>query len=457
LAHFSNKRLSTSLAGRRDFQHKRGMKMLLTPLAVALLAVPAHAALAPVERKIAVAVDADQDRSITLLEKLVNENSGSLNPEGVTKVGEMMRAELEPLGFAVRWVPMTETKRAGHLIAVHKGNGRGKRMLLIGHLDTVFEPASPFRGFTRKGDQGIGPGAGDDKGGIVVMVMALRAMHAAGTLKDADIEVVLTGDEEDAGDPIEVARRDLIEAGKRADAALDFDGLSIEDGKDMGSIARRSSDSWTVTVSAKSGHSSGIFAPGVGDGAIYGLAKIVTAFRTELPEPNLTFNVGLIAGGSDVTLNEGRIAGTVAGKSNIIAATATARGDLRALSNDQIDRVKGKMSAIVARPLAGATAEISFDPGGYPAMAPTEGNRALLGQLNGVNRDLGLAEMAPLDPLKRGAGDIGFVANDVAGLVGLGPSGSGSHAPGEAVDLSSFGRQAKRGAILMTRLSRTPR
>jgi len=433
------------------------MKILLTPLAAALLAFPAHAALAPAERKMATAVDADQERSIALLEKLVNENSGSLNPEGVTKVGEMMRAELEPLGFAVHWVPMTETKRAGHLIAVHKGNGRGKRMLLIGHLDTVFEPASPFRGFTRKGDQGIGPGAGDDKGGIVVMVMALRAMHAAGTLKDADIEVVLTGDEEDAGDPIEVARRALIEAGKRADAALDFEGLSIEDGKDMGSIARRSSDSWTVTVTARSGHSSGIFAPGVGDGAIYGLAKIVTAFRTELPEPNLTFNVGLIAGGSDVTLNEGRIAGTVAGKSNIIAATATARGDLRALSNDQIQRVKAKMTAIVARPLAEAAAEISFDPGGYPAMAPTEGNRALLGQLNGVNRDLGLAEMAPLDPLKRGAGDIGFVANDVAGLVGLGPSGTGSHAPGEAVDLSSFGRQAKRGAILMTRLSKQAR
>jgi len=433
------------------------MKIILAPLAAALLAVPAHAALAPAERKMAAAVDADQERSIALLEKLVNENSGSLNPEGVTKVGEMMRAELEPLGFAVRWVPMTETKRAGHLIAVHKGNGRGKRMLLIGHLDTVFEPASPFRGFTRKGDQGIGPGAGDDKGGIVVMVMALRAMHAAGTLKDADIEVVLTGDEEDAGDPIEVARRDLIEAGKRADAALDFEGLSVENGKDMGSIARRSSDSWTVTVTARSGHSSGIFAPGVGDGAIYGLAKIVTEFRTELPEPNLTFNVGLIAGGSDVALNEGRIAGTVAGKSNIIAATATARGDLRALSNDQIERVKGKMTAIVARPLPGAKAEISFDPGGYPAMAPTEGNRALLNQLNGVNRDLGLAEMAPLDPLKRGAGDIGFVANDVAGLVGLGPSGSGSHAPGEAVDLASFGRQAKRGAILMTRLSKQAR
>lgn len=433
------------------------MKIVLAPLVAALLAVPAHAALSPAERRMAAAVDADQDRAIALLERIVNQNSGSLNPEGVTRVGEMMRAEFEPLGFAVRWVPMGETGRAGHLIAVHKGNGRGKRMLLIGHLDTVFEPSSPFQTFTRKGDIGEGPGAGDDKGGIVVMLMALRAMHAAGTLKDADIEVVLTGDEEDAGDPIEVARRDLIEAGKRADAALDFEGLSIENGKDMGSIARRSSDSWTVTVTARSGHSSGIFAPGVGDGAIYGLAKIVGAFRTELPEPDLTFNVGLIAGGSDVTLDAGRIAGTVAGKTNVIAATAVARGDLRALSNEQIERVKGRMQAIVARPLAGASAEISFDPGGYPAMAPTQGNRTLLATLNGINRDLGLAEMQPLDPLKRGAGDIGFVANDVPGLVGLGPSGAGSHAPGETVDLSSFPRQAKRAAILMTRLSREPR
>ena len=196
------------------------------------------------------AVDAEQGRSLALLERLVNQNSGSLNLPGVTAVGRMMRAELEPLGFTVEWIDMKAAGRAGHLVARHKGpsTGRtGKKMLLIGHLDTVFEPDSPFQKWKRRGNWGAGPGAADDKGGMVVMVAALRAMQAAGTLKDADIEIVLTGDEEDTGNPIEIARRDLIAAGKRADVALDFEGLIVDGGRDMGSIARRSSGSWTVT------------------------------------------------------------------------------------------------------------------------------------------------------------------------------------------------------------------
>jgi len=429
----------------------------LVPLAAALLAVPAHAELSSAEKRMVASVEADQERSVALLERLVNQNSGTLNLEGVEKVGRMMRAELEPLGFQVRWVPMAEAQRAGHIVAVHKGNGRGKRLLLIGHLDTVFEPSSPFQTFKREGDKGIGPGAADDKGGMVVMLMALRAMQAAGTLKDADIEVVLTGDEEEAGNPIEISRRDLVAAGKRADAALDFEGLSTENGKDMGSIARRSSNSWSVTVKAKGGHSSGIFSADAGDGAIYALTNIIAAFRKELPEQNLTFNVGLIAGGATVTPSEGGVALTARGKTNIIPETAVAYGDFRTLSDEQTERVLAKMRAIVARPAPGATAEFTFDPGSYPAMAPTQGNRALLASLNTVNRDLGLAEMAPLDPLKRGAGDIAFVAKDVDGLVGLGPTSTGDHAPGETVDLDSFQRQAKRAAILMTRLSREPR
>jgi glutamate carboxypeptidase len=405
----------------------------------------------------AATVDAEYERSVALLEKLVNQNSGSLNIEGVTAVGRMMRVELEPLGFDVRWVPLPETKRAGHIVATHKGDGRGKRLLLIGHLDTVFEPDSPFQKFVRKGEEAEGPGAGDDKGGMVVMVAALRAMQAAGTLKDADIEIVLTGDEEDAGDPIEVARRDLVEAGKRADAALDFEGLSVIDGQDWGSIARRSSSSWTIRVTAQGGHSSGVFSEGRGDGAIYAIARILAAFRQELPEPNLTYNVGLIAGGAEATLDKDGIRATASGKTNIIAEEAIARGDLRTLADEQTARVKTRMQAIVARPYAGAKAEIRFDPGSYPAMAPTEGARALLDRLNGVNRDLGLKEMPALDPLRRGAGDIAFVAKDVDGLVGLGVNSRGDHAPGETVDLDSIRRQAKRAAILMTRLSRERR
>jgi len=423
-------------------------------VALQLALIPAaQAKLSKAESGMAKTVDAEQARSLALLEKLVNQNSGSQNLEGVEKVGAMMRAELEPLGFKVEWKPMRDTGRAGHLIATHTGKPDAKRLLLIAHLDTVFEPDSPFQKFTRKGDMGEGPGAGDDKGGMVVIVAALRAMKAAGTLKDANIEIHMTGDEEDSGSPIEKARANLIDAGKRSDVALDFEGLVRDNGADMGSVARRSSDSWTVTATGKSAHSSGIFSAAAGDGAIYELTRIVYRFRTELPEPNLTFNVGLIAGGQQAELDAGGIRATVNGKTNIIAPIAIARGDLRALSPEQIERVKAKMAAIVAEHAPGTDAKLSFDPGGYPSMAPTDGNRALLAKLNGVNRDLGLAEMAPLDPLKRGAGDISFVAADVDGLAGLGPYSTGDHAPGEAVDIPSISRQATRAAILMSRLS----
>ena len=426
---------------------------LATLIALQLALVPAaQAKLSKAESGMAKTVAAEQPRSLALLEKLVNQNSGSLNLEGVEKVGQMMRAELEPLGFKVEWKPMTDTGRAGHLIATHVGRPDAKRLLLIAHLDTVFEPDSPFQKFARKGDMGEGPGAGDDKGGMVVIVAALRAMKAAGTLKDANIEIHMTGDEEDSGSPIEKARADLIEAGKRSDVALDFEGLVRDNGADMGSVARRSSDSWKVIATGKASHSSGIFSAAAGDGAIYELTRIIHRFRTELPEPNLTFNVGLIAGGQQAELDAAGIRATTNGKTHSIPAIAIARGDLRALSPEQIARVKAKMTSIVADHAPGTDATISFDPGGYPPMAPTDGNRALLVKLNGVNRDLGLAEMAPLDPLKRGAGDISFVAADVDGLAGLGPYSTGDHAPGEAVDIPSIARQATRAAILMSRL-----
>ena len=404
-------------------------------------------------------VDAEQARTLAMLEIWVNQNSGSLNMEGVTRVGDMLRAELEPLGFEVEWLDMRATGRAGHLVARHKGNGRGKRMLLIGHLDTVFEPDSPFQRWVRKSpDEAEGPGAGDDKGGMAVMVAALRAMHAAGTLKNADITVFLTGDEEDSGNPIEAARRDLIAAGQWADVALDYEGLVIDNGRDMASIARRSSDSWTVNVKARTGHSSGVFSLSAGFGANYELARILDDFRRELREDKLTFNVGLVGGGTSAALDEGRIRLNATGKTNIIAETAIARGDLRAINQAQIDRAQAKMNAIVARSLPGATATITFDTDGYPPMAEKPGSRALLGQLNAVNSDLGFATMEALDPLKRGAADISFVATEVeGGLNGLGPHSYGDHAPGETVNIPSIWRQAKRAAILMSRLASQPR
>ena len=429
------------------------MKAGLIAGALLLAGTPAMAALSPAERAMTQSVEAGYEPAIGLLETLVNQNSGSMNFAGVKAVADMLRPQFEALGFTVTWQPMDAAKRAGHLIAVHKGRAGTTKMLLIGHLDTVFEPDSPFQTFERTGDLAKGPGVADDKGGVVTMLLALKAMQAAGTLKNANIEVVLTGDEEDSGEPISIARADLIQAGKRADVALDFEGLSVEDGKDMGSIARRSSNSWTLTATGKSGHSSGIFSATAGDGAVYELARIIVAFRKELPEPNLTFNVGLIGGGQSADVDKDGVRIAVTGKTNIIPPIAVAKGDFRTLSEEQTARVRAKMQAIVgAGHLPGTSASIAFDMG-YPSMAPTAGNRALLAKLNGVNADLGLATMPELDPLKRGAGDISFVSQDVNGLIGLGVTSTGDHSPAEQADLSSMKRQAKRAAILMSRLA----
>lgn len=431
------------------------MRHLLLLLALVSLAMPARAQLSREEQRMVAAVDAEQDRSIALLERLVNRNSGSLNLEGVRAVGQMMRAELEPLGFTVRWVDMAETGRAGHLVATHPG--RGRNVLLIAHLDTVFEADSPFQRFEREGNRATGPGIGDDKGGMVVIVAALRAMQAAGTLRDANITIVLTGDEERTGSPIAVARRDLIAAGRLADYALEFENLVSVDGVDYGSVARRSSTNWTIVARGRTGHSSGVCGQFMGCGAIYELARILDAFRRELPEPNLTYNVGVMAGGTPATLDADGFRTSAAGKTNVVAETAIARGDLRSLTPEQDARARARMQAIVAQHLPHTGAEISFDEDAYPPMAPTEGNRALLARLNAVNRDLGLAEMPEYDPARRGAADSSFVARDVDTLAGLGASGGSSHAEGEWVDLGSLPRQAKRAAILITRLTRERR
>ncbi|MET0369954.1 MAG: M20/M25/M40 family metallo-hydrolase [Sphingobium sp.] len=430
------------------------MRNRIALTALVLLACPAQAALSLSERMAIASVERGYEPAVLLLERLVNQNSGSMNLAGVKAVADMLRPEFEALGFTVTWQPMGPAKRAGHLIAQHKGKAGTKRMLLIGHLDTVFEADSSFQTFERYGDRAAGPGVGDDKGGVVTMLLALKAMQAAGTLKGANIEIVLTGDEEDAGDPLEFARADLIAAGRRADVALDFEGLAQEEGRDMGSISRRSSNGWTLTVTGMSGHSSRIFSPAFGDGAIYELARILTAFRDQLPEPDLTFNVGLTGGGQSADLDRDGVRIAVSGKTNIIPSIAVAKGDFRTLSPQQTDRVKAKMRAIAGQgTLRGTSAAIAFDPGGYPPMAPTPGNKALLAQLNIINADLGLPAMPVLDPLKRGAGDISFVAADVDGLVGLGLASTGDHSAAETADLASMKRQAKRAALLMGRLS----
>ena len=301
-----------------------------------------------------------------------------------------------------------------------------------------------------------GPGAGDDKGGMAVMVAALRAMQAAGTLKNADITVFLTGDEEDAGPGRDRAPRPDRggQAGRRR-ARFRRAGPG-RTASDMGSIARRSSDEWTLTVTApQRPFERHLHARRRALARSTSWRGSSTRFRRELPEDKLTFNVGLIGGGATAELDAGRIRVTATGKTNIIAGTADrARRPARASAPSRSPAPRRRCRRSSRSRCPAPRPRSSSTPDGYPPMAPTAGNRALLDRLNAVNRDLGLPEMGELDPVKRGAGDISFVAADVDGLAGLGPASRGDHAPGRnGRHRQRSARQAKRAAILMSRLA----
>ncbi len=418
--------------------------------------------LSPPERRMVEAVDKGTAGDVAMLERLVDINSGTMNPRGVVAVKDVLMPRMEALGFRVRWVPMEkETGRAGDLVAEHvcaAGPGHcGRRMLLIGHMDTVFEPSSAFQRYSvvpgTEGKVATGPGVNDMKGGLVVMLAALEAMKAAGGLDGAEIRVVLSGDEERHGEPVELARRDMVEAAKKSDVALEFETGSRRNGAETISISRRSSTTWKLETKGQTGHSSGIFNERMGAGAIYEMTRILDGFRTELPEAGLTFNVGMVLGGATAERNADGTGGAATGKANVIPPVALADGDLRTLNNEQTERVEARMRAIVEKHLPKTEARIEFGEG-YPAMAPTEAGHRLVRELNEVNAGLGYPAMEELDPMLRGAGDISFVAEYVPGLVGVGAMGDGAHAEGETVFLETIPRQAKRMAVLMYRMSK---
>lgn len=429
-------------------------RRLLTVLLVA--ASPAAGQqLTAVERRVVSAVDRGTPAAITLLERTVNINSGTHNFAGVRRVGDALSGEFRQLGFTTRWIEGASWKRAGHLVAEWKGNGRGRKVLLIGHLDTVFEEDSPFQKFVRTtGDSVRGPGIADMKGGNVVMLLALRALKDAGTLDNLQITAVFTGDEEDSGNPIELARRDLIAAADWAEVAIGFENGPPD--PHVAVVARRGSTGWLLRTSGVPSHSSQLFQPTVGSGAIYEIARILTAFHDSLSnEPKLTFNPGAIVGGTTVTFDSVQNRGTAFGKTNVVAESATVAGDLRALTPEQLERAKATMQRVTARHYPRTGARLTFDDG-YPPFAPTEGNQRLLQIVDQASRDAGLPPVEAVDPLRAGAADISFVAGRVEmALDGLGLKGRSDHTVEETADLSMLAVQAKRAALLLHRLTVT--
>lgn len=398
------------------------------------------------EEAIVAAVRSRSEAAIALLEESVRIPSATSNHAGVRAVGAVFARELESLGFETRWIDAPpELNRAGHLIAERTGT-TGKRLLLIGHLDTVIDGDW----FERDGSVARASGGVDMKGGNVVIVEALRAMHAAGTLEGHQIIVFLTGDEEEGGRPLALARAPLIEAAKRSDIGLAFEGTT----PGTVTVGRRGIEQWIVEVDARTGHSSGIFARGLGYGASFETARILDGFREALAgQPNVALNPAIIVSGSDTKFDPALHRGSTSGVTNIIADRAVIEGDVRYLTTEQRSEIMATMERIThTGNLPQTSARIRWNEG-YPSMPPTAGNYHLARILDGASRDLGMEPIEPGDPGRRGAGDVSFVAPWVDAIDGLGAMGSRSHTIDEVVRLDTLTDIAARVAVLMHRLT----
>ena len=403
------------------------------------------------EKEIQKFVEKNTNEAIDLLEKIVNINSGSLNIKGNQKVGKILQKDLDKLGFNTYWVTYPkEVKRSGHLFAEMRG-GKGKKITMVGHLDTVFEKDHPFQNFLRQGNKAYGPGVDDNKSGIVSMLYVMKALDHIGKLKDMNLTLVFIGDEEKLGAHSSIVRKELIDAGKWADIGLGFEGAT---GIETGTIARRSASSWILTTTGIQGHSSQVFSETLGYGAIFEASRIINSFREKLAEEEyLTFNPGVIVGGTDTNYDPVNAKGIAFGKTNVVSQSVTVHGGIRTISIKQLEDAIKSMEKIASNNLPGTTAKIEFKTS-YPPMEPTKANYALLDKLEEVNLALGYGNLEPLDPSKRGAADISFIAPYVdAALAGMGPDGQGAHSADEWLDLTSFPKTTTRSAILIYRLT----
>ncbi len=429
--------------------------LYITLTLILSLSLSATAQKGKVEKNILKSVDKHLDASLDLLKESININSGTMNFEGVRKVGELYKKELDALGFKTEMTNGEAYNRAGHLIAKMDGS-KGPKFLMIGHLDTVFELDSPFQELMMVNDSIMkGPGVADMKGGDVIIILAMKALKDAGVLEDLGIEIIMTGDEEKSGSPIELSKKDLIEGAKRADIALGFE--NGDNNPKTIVVSRRGSADWQLKVKGQPAHSSQVFSENIGVGAIYETSRILNEFYLQLSkEENLTFNPGFIIGGTEVAINDDKTGGTAFGKNNVVSQDVAVHGDIRAVSPEQLKMAKEKMMKIVSENYPKTTAELIFSDGGYPPLALTEGNTKLLSHFNTVSQDLGFGSVEPVNPRNAGAADISFTSGYVnMAIDGLGlTGGDGDHTIEETGNIDTVAVQAKITAVLMYRLMR---
>lgn len=386
-------------------------------------------------------LDGQEDDMVEMIERITNINSGSLNKPGVNEMADIFSRELQQLGFSISTLPGETIEMpscpgsnynidvADHVLASKAGNGT--RLLLMGHLDTVFPLNSPFQTFRREGDMMYGPGVSDMKGGLVVMLYALKALNEFAHLQDKSITLLLNSDEEVGS----LSSRKYLEQ----QALLHDYGLVYEPGTSL-VRQRKGLGQARFVITGKASHAGA--AHEQGRSAIKELAyKIVEIERMTDYESGVTVNVGVVNGG------EAR---------NTIAPCAEALIDLRYPQAQQGLDAVAQFEDIFASVYSYAvdSGEISTESWTNlhrPPKIPTPESDYLLQKTLSISKLLGQT----IGVGDSGGGTDGSLTQAVGlpTLDSLGGSGSGAHSDREEGRISSLVERAKLSAILIHRLT----
>jgi len=373
-------------------------------------------------------IDGWRTEQIEFLERLVNHDSGTDDVIDVNRVGAILAERVRGLGFTLNRV--ANERFGDHLVAEKSGTGR-KRFLFVGHYDTVFPSgtakARPFR--IDPEDRAWGPGVYDMKGGLAVLLYALRAHREARTRAwdEVNIALVFNADEE----RLSPTSRSVIEAEARRAHSVGI----LEPARPGGEyvMARKGAGTFQLEVTGKASHAG--LQPELGASAIWSLAQKVAALHalTNL-DKGVTVNVGTVRGGE---------------RPNVVAPHAAAEVDLRAWSQSDADEAIATMRKICETPhVAGTKAtfqgQLQFPP--WPPGLP--GTERLLEIMRGAGRELGVDVRA----IKTGGGSDGNHTSAIAPtLDGMGPKGSRAHSEEEFIEVASLLERTKMLALFLDR------
>ena len=350
----------------------------------------------------------------SLLQQLVQVDSGTGDVAGLAAMGGILKSELEGLGASVQMVPAVAPAAGDNLVATLTGTGRG-RILLIAHMDTVFAHGTVSqRPYTVVGDHGLGPGAGDDKGGEVTAICALRILQQL-KYRDYGRITLLVNSNEETGS---LGTRDLIRAqAQESDVAINLERGVPPDGV---LVARKGSAIITVDITGRAAHS-GLEPEKGRNAALEAAHQALQLGSLSDALKETTVNVTILEAGKTI---------------NVIPDHASIKADVRAFTADEFERVERDLqklaaSAIIPDVTVKASMTRNFPP--WPHVASTD---ALLARAQRLYAEVG----GTLSPIAVGSSaDIAFAAQTgTPSIDGFGIRGGGAHSVDDYADLSSI-------------------